>query len=93
VVLPANLPTVDVLAEMKTVWSDLLDEIDFLDRLYDLDAPPSHDPRFGIAGHDIAQHRILNLLDWDDDGSSTTAGSRRLRDRPGRRHQRCPGLR
>ncbi len=52
---------------MKIIWSGLLDEIDFLDRLYDLEAMPSHDPRFDTAGRDIAQHRILNPLDWDND--------------------------
>jgi len=43
-----------------------LDEIDFLCRLYDLDALPSHDSRFQSARQDIAQHRLANN-DWDDD--------------------------
>jgi hypothetical protein len=43
-----------------------LEEIDFLSRLYDLDALPSHDGRFRTARDDIAQHRIAND-DWDKD--------------------------
>jgi AbiJ N-terminal domain 3 len=47
-------------------WWGRLGEIDFLDRLYDLDALPSTDPRHATAEEDIARHRIANL-DWDDD--------------------------
>ena len=43
-----------------------LDEITFLDRLYDLDALPSYDSRFKTAREDIVKHRIANN-DWDDD--------------------------
>jgi hypothetical protein len=43
-----------------------LDEIDFLSRLYDLDALPSYDSRFRTAREDIAQHRLVND-DWDND--------------------------
>ena len=52
---------------MKTVWSGVLDEVDFLSRLYDVEGMPSYDPRFSTAARDIAQHRLLNPLDWDDD--------------------------
>ncbi len=52
---------------MRTVWSGVLDEVEFLSRLYDLDALPSTDSRFSTAGRDIAQHRVLNPLDWDND--------------------------
>jgi hypothetical protein len=43
-----------------------LNEIEFLSRLYDLDALPSTDSRFRTARQDIAQHRLAND-DWDND--------------------------
>ncbi|WP_281256045.1 hypothetical protein [Amycolatopsis australiensis] len=50
-----------------TAWHGLLDEIDFLERLYDLNALPTHDDRFPTAKGDIIQHRCNNPEDWDDD--------------------------
>jgi hypothetical protein len=41
-----------------------LSEIDFLSRLYDLDALPSHDSRFRTASGDIYQHTVNND-DWE----------------------------
>jgi hypothetical protein len=41
--------------------------VTFLGRLYDLEALPSGDSRCRTADRDIAQHRILNPMDWDDD--------------------------
>jgi len=58
---------IEGLTQMQTVWSGALDEVDFLARLYDLDKLPSTDSRYTTAGRDIAQHRILNPLDWPDD--------------------------
>ncbi|KOX14545.1 hypothetical protein ADK67_42075 [Saccharothrix sp. NRRL B-16348] len=49
-----------------TSWSGGLDEIDFLDRLYDLDQLPSTDSRHTTAREDIIRHRRANL-DWDED--------------------------
>jgi hypothetical protein len=49
----------------KLSWWGVLDEVDFLARLYDLSAMPSTDRRFDDAAADIFQHR-LNNLDWDD---------------------------
>lgn len=43
-----------------------LDEITFLDRLYDLDALPSYDSRFKTAREDIVKHRLAND-DWEND--------------------------
>ncbi len=43
-----------------------LPEVDFLERLYDLDELPSTDPRFDNARADIIQHRYNNY-DWEDD--------------------------
>ena len=37
-----------------------LDEIEFLERIYDLDSMPSNDPRFSNAKGEIIQHTINN---------------------------------
>jgi hypothetical protein len=49
-------------------WHGRLDEIEFLEGLYDLRALPSTDsrPEYPTAREDIGQHR-LNNYDWDDD--------------------------
>ena len=47
-------------------WAGSRDEIDFLNRLYNLDGLKSYDSRFPNAKGDIWQHRINNY-DWDDD--------------------------
>lgn len=57
---------IDGLLRMQPNWSGVLDEVDFLSRLYDLDSMPSRDPRFSTAAQDIGQHRWLND-DWDND--------------------------
>lgn len=46
-------------------WSGKLDEVSFLERLYNLKSLPSNDIRFDSAAGDIWQHRINNY-DWDD---------------------------
>jgi len=46
-------------------WSGELDEVDFLNRLYELSSLPSYDDRFKDAAGDIWQHRINNY-DWDE---------------------------
>lgn len=46
-------------------WSGELDEVEFLNRLYDLTKLPSTDSRFDSAAGDIWQHRINNY-DWDE---------------------------
>ncbi len=48
-------------------WSGRLEEVEFLQRLYELNALPSTDSRFKDAAGDIWQHRVNNPLDWDDD--------------------------
>lgn len=48
-------------------WWGRLDEIDFLDGLYELDKLASTDFRFPHARGDIIQHRINNPMDWPDD--------------------------
>lgn len=47
-------------------WSGGLDEVDFLGRVYELDALPSYDHRYETAAEDIWKHRIMNS-DWSDD--------------------------
>jgi hypothetical protein len=46
-------------------WWGRLDEVEFLGRVYDLEALSSTDLRFKTASGDIRQHRFNNL-DWDD---------------------------
>jgi len=47
-------------------WNGELDDVEFLSRIYDLQALPSHDNRFKDAAGDIWQHRFNND-DWDGD--------------------------
>jgi hypothetical protein len=60
----------DFLREDAGPWWGRLDEVNFLEALYDLDALPSSDPRHATAAaaaaEDIIRHRVANL-DWDDD--------------------------
>lgn len=51
----------------NVVWSGRLEEVEFLERLYDLKALPSYDSRFSDAAGDIWQHRVNNPNDWSDD--------------------------
>jgi hypothetical protein len=49
-----------------TAWYGALNEVEFLDRLYELDTLPTTDPRsaqFPTAREDITQHSIANY-DW-----------------------------
>lgn len=48
-------------------WAGRLDEVAFLNRLYDLGDMPSTDHRYRSADRDIWQHRINNPQDWPDD--------------------------
>jgi hypothetical protein len=56
----------DFLRAEKRPWWGRLNEIGFLEQLYDLDALPSTDARHATAAEDIARHRVANF-DWDDD--------------------------
>lgn len=51
----------------KICWSGTLDEVEFLQRLYDLENLPSTDSRFKTASSDIWKHRVNNPDDWPDD--------------------------
>src|SRR5687768_14906017 len=62
----SNLTRRKVIAVFRTKsWCGDLDEVEFLRRLYDLNALPTTDNRFDDAEADIIQHRVANL-DWDD---------------------------
>lgn len=47
-------------------WSGVLDDVEFLGRIFDLSSMPSSDSRYTDAAGDIWQHRINND-DWDSD--------------------------
>lgn len=47
-------------------WNGRLGEVEFLERIWDLETLPSDDNRFDNAAGDIWQHRVNNE-DWDDD--------------------------
>lgn len=48
-------------------WNGRLNEVEFLQRVFDLEHLPSNDSRFKNAARDIWQHRINNPDDWHDD--------------------------
>lgn len=57
----------DELRARKTVWYGDVNEVDFLNEIFDLDSMPSFDSRFENAEGDIWQHCINNddwPLDW-----------------------------
>jgi hypothetical protein len=51
----------------QVAWSGRLEDVEFLQRLYDLKSLPSNDDRFTDAAGDIWQHRVNNPTDWPDD--------------------------
>jgi hypothetical protein len=57
----------DFLSAEGISWSGRLEEVAFLERLWDLSALPSTDGRFTDASGDIRQHRVNNPSDWPDD--------------------------
>lgn len=58
---------IDGLKIDRVAWNGRLEEVEFLQRLYDLEALPSHDDRFKNAARDIWQHRVNNPTDWPDE--------------------------
>lgn len=63
----------DVLRVGNIAWSGRLSEAEFLSRLYDLEAIPSHNQRFKSVKLEIWQHRENNPEDWPDDWVFTDA--------------------
>jgi hypothetical protein len=51
----------------QVCWNGRLDDVEFLQRLYDLKTLPSTDGRYKDAAGDIWQHRVNNPEDWSDD--------------------------
>lgn len=58
---------IDGLMIDQVAWSGRLGDVEFLQRLFDLELLPSHDSRFKNAAGDIWQHRVNNPTDWPDD--------------------------
>lgn len=56
----------DAFALRSLRWSGDLEEVEFLERLYDLRGMPSGDPRHKDAAGDIWRHRVANPTDWPD---------------------------
>lgn len=48
----------------KIAWMGISGDVEFLQRLWNLETMPSYDPRFRDAARDIWQHR-WNNNDWD----------------------------
>lgn len=61
-----RLNILDGLRLENVIWQGQLDEVEFLNRLFDLQKLPSHDSRFKDAAGDIWQH-CINNDDWDRD--------------------------
>ena len=57
---------VDHIRANNIKWCGRLEEIEFLNRIFDLKQMPSNDGRFKDAAGDIFQHRVNNF-DWDED--------------------------
>lgn len=58
---------IDIIKIEKIYWAGNLDEIKFLNRMFDLQKLPSNDSRFKDMLGDIRQHRINNPNDWEDE--------------------------
>lgn len=58
---------IDGLKIEQVSWNGRLGDVEFLQRLYDLESLPSTDSRFKDAADDIWQHRVNNPIDWTDD--------------------------
>lgn len=57
----------DIFRVRQICWAGEMQEVEFLERLFDLRALPSHDPRHKDAAGDIWRHRVANPHDWKDD--------------------------
>ena len=64
--LKVRLNIIDYLTIERIRWTGDLNDVEFLQRVFDLRSLPSHDTRFNDAKRDIWQHRVYNH-DWDDD--------------------------
>lgn len=57
----------DHLSMGSVAWHGRLEEVAFLERIWDLSSLPSTDGRFRNAAGDIVQHRVNNPWDWEED--------------------------
>lgn len=62
---PTRLNIFQILKREQIKFQGMLNDVDFLSRIYDLDDMPSHDYRYKTASMDITQHRVW-ATDWDD---------------------------
>lgn len=62
----ARLNIFQTIKKENLSWSGELTDLDFLSRIYDLEAMPSHDQRHQNAKWDIFTHTINWPGDWDD---------------------------
>lgn len=65
--ISARRTIVRILQNEGISWQGALDDVEFLQPIFDLDALPSTDSRYKTAGQDIWQHRINNPTDWSED--------------------------
>jgi hypothetical protein len=57
----------DFLRLERIQWHGRMEEIQFLQRIFNLSSLPSNDGRHKDAEGDIWRHRVLNPEDWEDD--------------------------
>jgi len=62
-----RIAIIDIFRIRQIRWAGEMEEVEFLERLFDLRALPSHDPRHKDAAGDIWRHRVANPDDWKDD--------------------------
>lgn len=58
---------IDGLRLENVLYCGRLSDVEFLSRIFDLKALPSHDSRFKDLAGDIWQHRVNNPEDWSED--------------------------
>lgn len=64
---PTRVAIIDIFRVRQIRWAGEMEEVEFLERMFDLRALPSHDPRHKDAAGDIWRHRVANPSDWKDD--------------------------
>lgn len=57
----------DIVKIEKVYWAGEIDDVEFLEKMFDLKSLPSTDHRFHDMAGDIWQHRINNPQDWAND--------------------------
>lgn len=57
----------DIIKIENVHWAGRLDDLDFLNRIFNLEKLPSDDHRYENMSGDVWQHRVNNPDDWPDD--------------------------